>query len=71
MIIKKHYSSLFTAYLSTKNEQSVINYPIPFSTLPEGEGEKKQETKTVAIKTWSSSFLKTNKLQLPVVYRKN
>ncbi len=37
------------AYLSTKNEQIVISYPSPSSTLPEGEGAKKQETKTVAI----------------------
>ena len=37
------------AYLSTKNEQLVISYHSPSPALPEGEGEKKQETKTVAI----------------------
>jgi len=37
------------AYLSTKNEQIVISYPSPNPALPEGEGAKKQETKTVAI----------------------
>jgi CRISPR-associated protein Cas1 len=37
------------AYLSTKNEQLVISYPNSSPTLPEGEEEKKQETKTVAI----------------------
>jgi len=35
------------AYLSTKNEQIVISYPSPI--FSEGDGAKKQETKTVAI----------------------
>lgn len=37
------------AYLSTKNNQIIITYPNPSPTLPEGEGEKKQEIKTAAI----------------------
>jgi len=37
------------AYLSTKNQQLVVAYPSPSPTLPEGEGEKMQETRTVPI----------------------